>query len=71
MNRRIAITDGAVLDLEDIWTYIAADNPEAATELLIALNERFESLCEHPMLGRSRNKLLLNLRIRDFLFSVR
>ena len=46
----------------EIWAYIAADSVRAADRINAAFYERFETLAEHPMMGRSRSELALNLR---------
>ena len=52
----------AEADLDDIWWYIAQDNPDAADRLLDAINERCNLLARFPLVGTSRDELLPSLR---------
>ncbi len=45
-----------------IWAHIAADNEGAADRGIASLHERFTTLAENPMAGRSRPELLPDLR---------
>jgi toxin ParE1/3/4 len=56
------LTEEARDDLDEIWLYIAEDNPPAADDLLDTLYERFVLLAEQPFLGRARPELAPNLR---------
>lgn len=47
----------AVLDLEDIWEYIAADNSEAADRWLAKLFDAFEEIARMPGIGHRRKDL--------------
>jgi toxin ParE1/3/4 len=49
-------------DLEEIWDYIAADNPSAAEHCLRRLDAQFQNLAAHPLIGRERNDLASGLR---------
>jgi toxin ParE1/3/4 len=49
-------------DLDEIWDYIAADNPSAAERLLSTFHEKFLLLSRHPLLGQAREELLAGLR---------
>lgn len=49
-------------DLEGIWDYIAADNPEAAERCLREMDAQFQLLAKHPFLGRERKDLAVGLR---------
>ncbi len=44
-------------DLGDIWHYIALDNEEKATELVVALQKRIQELSDFPSLGVHRKWL--------------
>jgi len=61
MNR-YRVSASANGDLEDIWTYIAEKNPEAADHLIRAIVKKFHSLAEMPDLGRARLELSPGLR---------
>ena len=49
--------DDAVLDLEAIWDYIAADNIDAADRWIAKLFEAFEALGQNPGMGHKREDL--------------
>jgi toxin ParE1/3/4 len=59
---RFTLSDPARQDLDDIWDYIAEDNPEAADRWIDQLAERFLLLGEHPRVGRLRPELAEHLR---------
>lgn len=40
------------MDRGDIWDYIAADNPRAATRMDELFSDAVDRLAEHPKLGR-------------------
>ena len=42
----------ALLDLEDAYSYVAADNPAAARRLVEQIEEGVRQLSRHPRLGR-------------------
>jgi toxin ParE1/3/4 len=56
------VSDDARSDLDDIWSYIALDNTEAADRFLVAILSRFPKLAAMPQMGRSREELSANLR---------
>lgn len=47
----------AEIDLDNIWYYIAADNPDAAGAFLYRLLARCQSYANQPGLGESRPEL--------------
>lgn len=49
-------------DLEDIWLYIAQDNPRAADKLLDRIEAQCELLAIHPELGPARDDIAKGLR---------
>jgi toxin ParE1/3/4 len=49
-------------DLEVIWDYIAADNPEAAERCLRQIDSQFHKLARSPFIGRERKDLAAGLR---------
>src|SRR5438874_4763198 len=54
----------SIADLQDIWDYIAEDNPRAATELVGAVRAKAEYLSRNPRLGRpGRGKKLRYLPV--------
>jgi len=48
--------------LEEIWSHIAADNPDAADRMLKRISDGFERLSQFPRSGRSRSELAPGLR---------
>jgi toxin ParE1/3/4 len=52
----------AETDLEDIWWYIAQDNPEAADRFLDKIEEGCRKLAQFPQMGLSRDELYPGLR---------
>ena len=57
MANKIRRSPRVRLDLIDIWTYIAQDNPDAADGLLDRLEEVMGRLSERPIMGRKRPEL--------------
>ena len=49
-------------DLESIWDYIAADNPEAAERCLREIDAQFSKLAAYLLMGRARKDLAPGLR---------
>lgn len=47
----VAWTEEASRWLEDIFEYIALENPEAATRVVLGIHERAQALATHPELG--------------------
>jgi plasmid stabilization system protein ParE len=54
---RYLLTPDAVGDLEEIWWFIAKDNPEAADRVEREILATCELLVERPLLGRARTDL--------------
>ena len=52
----------AEADLDDIWLYIAQDNPDAADRLLDRIDEQCRTLAQFPKMGKSRDELTPDLR---------
>ena len=50
-------TPQAVVDLFDIWSYIAADNPEAADRVETAIYDACELISAEPLIGHVRREL--------------
>jgi toxin ParE1/3/4 len=59
---KFKFTPLAEQDLEDIWLYIAQDNPRAAHKLLDRIEAQCELLAIHPELGPARNDIAKGLR---------
>ena len=49
-----ALTPSAKADLEEIWCFIAEDNPEEADRLEADIYEACEMLTTHPEMGSKR-----------------
>ena len=60
----VEITHRALADLERLFDFIAAENPEKAREQILSVRKAFELLADHPLLGRSaengRRELVLS-----------
>ena len=50
----VRFSAAAQSDLLDIVVFIARDNPRAAQDWLVAIEERCELLADHPMTGELR-----------------
>ncbi|KAB8332685.1 type II toxin-antitoxin system RelE/ParE family toxin [Scytonema tolypothrichoides VB-61278] len=59
---RFKISTQAALDIENIWNYVAKDNPQAADNLFDKLRESFPKLAKFPQMGRLRSELAPSLR---------
>lgn len=55
-------TARAVLDLEEVWLYIATDNTVAADRLLDEIGATALNLAQQPRMGRARPELAADLR---------
>jgi toxin ParE1/3/4 len=49
-------------DLDEIWLYIALDNPDAADKYIRVIVSRFSTLASMPQMGRERSELSPGLR---------
>lgn len=56
------LTIQACADLDQIWLFIAEDNPDAADRLIKRIAGQFPKLAENPGLGRARDDLARSLR---------
>ena len=61
MNQ-LRVAARARADLDDIWVYIAQDNPDAADKYIRAIVSRFPTLASLPLIGRERPELSADLR---------
>ena len=64
--RQHRVSAAARADLDEIWFYIAQDNPEAADKFIRALVSRFPRLAAMPEMGRRREELAPRLRSLAF-----
>lgn len=62
MTRQAKITEPAQEDLQEIWEYVAQYQIDSANNLIKEITRKFSTLCKHPLIGRQRNDLLINLR---------
>lgn len=51
---RYVLSRAALLDLDEIWSYIARDNPDAADRWIEKLLEACETLARNPHIGHTR-----------------
>jgi toxin ParE1/3/4 len=51
------LSPAARSDLDEIWFYIAQDDPEAADKFIRAIVSRFPKFAAMPELGRQREEL--------------
>ncbi len=58
----LVISDRAMLDLIDIWTYIAEKNTENADSFIDKLYEKCELLVSSPHIGKKRDELGFGIR---------
>lgn len=49
-------------DLNAIYDYIAEENPAAALQVIIRLEEQFNTISDMPNIGRKREELAASLR---------
>ena len=56
------VSDAARSDLDEIWFYIAQDDPAAADKFTRLIISRFPILASMPNLGRERKELAAGLR---------
>jgi toxin ParE1/3/4 len=61
------LNDDSLSDLENIWTFIALDNPDAADRVIEAVYDTCRLLAENPEIGRIRKLSSSPKEIRSFL----
>jgi len=59
---RVTFKPAARTDLDEIFDYIADDDLERAIAFVQKIYEQIGTLAEYPLMGRSREELLPNLR---------
>lgn len=59
---RLIISPRAEEDIEDIWSFVAGRDMEAADRLINSITNQFDHLLAYPEAGRARHDLLVNLR---------
>jgi toxin ParE1/3/4 len=63
MPRRIELSRAGLADFDDIYNYIARDNPRAAAKVLRSLDESIQLLADQPKLGKVFRHRRLRLRL--------
>ena len=74
MANRLRRLPQAERDLDDIWLNVALDSVAAADRLIDRLWDAERLLCDHPLIGRTRDELALSLRswpVGDYLIFYR
>ena len=60
----VEVTQRALSDLERLFDFVAAEDPQKAREQIVSVRKAFELLSEHPLLGRAaeegRRELVLS-----------
>jgi toxin ParE1/3/4 len=59
---QVVFSAPAQADLQDLWDYLGARNPEAANRLMDELKAKFLLLAQSPQMGKACDPLLVNLR---------
>ncbi|MGA2133074.1 MAG: type II toxin-antitoxin system RelE/ParE family toxin [Bryobacteraceae bacterium] len=54
MNAAVEITPRAIEDIDRIWSFIAADSPQAADRVEAAIVAACHLLAAHPLIGLKR-----------------
>ncbi len=70
MNARLVYSGKALADLENIFRYIAKDNPAAARTFTEALRQCCRAVAEFPEMGTERPELGSGVRIHPHRRSV-
>ncbi len=63
---KVMISNDTLADLQEIWTFIAQDNPSKATEIINKIYYRFDMLPKFPYMGTERSDILNQLRFFPF-----
>jgi toxin ParE1/3/4 len=56
------LSEFAIIDLKEIWKYIAENNVSSAQKLVKELMQKFELLAQNPKLGTLKDKYVINMR---------
>ncbi|MCP4677672.1 MAG: type II toxin-antitoxin system RelE/ParE family toxin [Deltaproteobacteria bacterium] len=59
---KLKFTKQSKQDLDDIWEYIARDNPSAADGFIDSLHGKCCMLAERPEIGKERPEIRLDIR---------
>jgi toxin ParE1/3/4 len=52
----------ALIDLAEIWAYIADESPTNADSFAVIIDNKLQMLAQHPRLGRTRPELRKDIR---------
>jgi len=63
VNRKLVYTSAALADLEEIFWFIAADNPPRARSYVAEIEQACRNICDTPQMGRMRPDLRPGLYI--------
>lgn len=63
MSRELVYTSAARADLEEIFWFIAVDNPPRARSYIAEIEQACRNLCETPFMGRERPDLRAGLYV--------
>jgi toxin ParE1/3/4 len=63
MPRRIELSRAALADFDELYDYIARDNPRAAAQVLRSLDASIQLLADQPKLGKVFRHRRLRLRL--------
>lgn len=61
-RRTVVLSTAAVNDLDELWLYMAEDNPDAADRYVDQLTARCHLLGQNSEVGRPREELAAGLR---------
>jgi len=61
MPKRLEISHEAIKDLEEIWDYIAADNPNRADQFIDEIYKKCREIARLDGVGRRRDELIPGL----------
>ncbi len=63
MTRELVFTPAARADLEDIFHFIATDNPRRARSYIAEIEKTCRGLCDMPEMGAAKPHLRVGLRV--------
>ncbi len=63
MTRQLVYTESAEADLDEIFDFIAVDNPRRARSYIEEIRQACRDLCKTPLIGVERSDIRPGLRI--------
>jgi toxin ParE1/3/4 len=63
---KLRFSHDAILDIKGTWAYLFERNEDAATRLITSIIEKCEMLSFNPLIGSSRDELIVGLRLFPF-----